>query len=369
MNTHKRNMGVVAMLFCYLRPWLLFIALVLATVASSQVRVSQFGARPNDGKSDINAIRKAIESLKGQKWKKLIFEQGTYDLPVEDASKTIALEVQGMHDVMFEGAPTLQGEPGTVFLRHFPFQNNIAGEPILKVSDCFNFSINNILFDNAPRYATAGEVIANDGKSITVRIFEGNPLIDKSLFYCGNSWNLKTKSLLQVASITYGADVTKKATGYTWHIQGKPSDRLMKLTSTIAAGKVQVGDGLSWHFGYQGIQVLFENCKNLRVSNVSTYSAIGFCMAAYFCENIQAENVKVIPPDNQLTVGSRDGWKLYACSGTITMNNIYMEGVRWDGQNVHASFLWPYQIINARKVWFRKKHGTAFPIKGGSIIG
>src|SRR5690606_40953148 len=55
------------------------------------------------------------------------------------------------------------------------------------------------------------------------------------------------------------------------------------------------------------------------------------------CENITARRVKVIAPDNQLLVSPRDGWKLFANRGNVLMDETYMEGVRWDGQNVHGS--------------------------------
>ncbi len=51
------------------------------------------------------------------------------------------------------------------------------------------------------------------------------------------------------------------------------------------------------------------------------------------------------------------------------MDGNYTEGVRWDGQNVHGSFLWPHQIIDKHTIWLRKKKGAAFPIPVGSKVG
>jgi hypothetical protein len=340
-----------------------------STTLYAQVRVADFGAVPNDSKNDLEAIRSAIKHLNTSAVKKLIFEAGVYDLDVDDAAKNTALSISNINNLTFEGAVKANKEPATTLLRHYKFKNNLSAKNILYINNCTNFSLKNIIFDNAPRYSTAGEVVANDGKSITVKIFDGNPVLDGSMFYCANSWDLKSKSLLPVESITYGGDVSSKANEYTWHIEGDPSKRLMKLNSPSAASKVHIGEGLSWHYGFNGVQVLFEKCNNLNVDNVWTYNAIGFCMEAQICENIHASNVKIIAPANQLAVGSRDGWKLYACRGTVVMDNIYMEGVRWDGQNVHGSFVWPHQIISKKKIWFKKKYAAAFPIKAGSKIG
>lgn len=336
---------------------------------SNTVKVSDHGAKPNDGKNDIEAIKNAIAKAKKANASSLIFEAGTYDLFVGDADKNIAIEISDLDDFVLSGATDPQGNPATTFLRHYNFKNDLYGKPILSVNRCENFSVKNLIFDNNPRYSTAGEVIANDGKSITLKIFEGNPVIDGTLFFTSNIWDLSTKTLKKVESPTYGGDVFKKEQEYTWHIIGDPVNRTMQLNSPRVASKTAIGDGISWNFSYKGIQVNFYMCNNLVVENVWTYNAIGFCMQAQACENITAKKVKVIAPDNQLAVGSRDGWKLYACRGKIVMDDIYMEGVRWDGQNVHGSFLWPHKVIDKNTVWLKKRKGAAFPIPVGSKVG
>lgn len=333
------------------------------------VQVSDFGAVPNDGKCDLAAIKRALNYVKTVKAEELVFDAGTYDLFVGDASKNMAIEVVEYEDFTFRGTVDSEGNPATTFLRHYDFKGDMHGKPILSVRRSNNFHLQNIIFDNNPRFSTAGEVIENDGKTVKVKIFEGNPVIEGTLFFTSNIWDLSTKTLKKVESPTYGGDVYKKREEYTWHVVGDPSDRIMQLNSPALASKVSVGEGLSWHFSYQGIQANFYMCDDLFVENVWTYNAIGFCMQAQACENITARKVRIIAPDNQLAVGSRDGWNLYACRGEVLMDDIYMEGVRWDGQNVHGSFLWPHKVIDKHTVWLRKKKGAAFPIPVGSKVG
>ncbi|RNL95175.1 hypothetical protein ED312_00825 [Sinomicrobium pectinilyticum] len=333
------------------------------------VNVTDFGAFPDDSKCDINAIKQALEHAKTVGAKALVFEAGTYDLFVGDVTKNTAIEVTKLHDFTMRGSKDSEGNPATTFLRHYDFRNDMYGKPILSVRECNNFRLQHVIFDNAPRYSTAGEVIANDGQSVTVKIFEGNPVIDGTLFFTSNIWDLSTKTLKKAESPTYGGDVYKKKEEYTWHVEGDPAERIMKLNSPTVASGVEVGEGLSWHFSYKGVQVNFYGCHDLFVENVWTYNAIGFCMQAQACENITAGKIKIMAPDNQLAVGSRDGWKLYACRGKIVMDELYMEGVRWDGQNVHGSFLSPYRVINKNTIWLKKKKGAILPIPEGSKIG
>jgi len=134
------------------------------------------------------------------------------------------------------------------------------------------------------------------------------------------------------------------------------------------ASKVRVGDGLSWHFGWRGLQVVFKDCDDLRLENLRTVNAIGFAMIASRCRNISADRIRIEPEGNQLAVGSRDGWKLYAGHGTVEIKNMHIEGVRWDGQNVHGSFLRVDQRLDHRTVLARKQFFEDPPIPPGTEI-
>lgn len=333
------------------------------------VNVSDFGAIPNDSICDRVAIRKALQYSRKIGAKQLVFEEGIYDLFVGDASVTVGITVEYFNGFTMVGAQDGNGKPATKLVRHYDFKNEMFGNQILRVENCDNFKLKNFIFDNSPRYSTAGEIIAKDAGSVTIKIFEGNPVIDSTIFYTGNLWDKVTKTLKKVESLTYGSDVPAKRAEYTLRTIGDPIQRMMKMNSSTIASKVAVGDAVSWNFSWQGIQVNFLECDDLFVENVWTLNAIGFCMQAQACENITAKKVKVIAPDNQLAVGSRDGWKLNACRGNVIMDEIYMEGVRWDGQNVHGSFVWPHQLIDEKTVWFKKKGSVSLPILAGSEIG
>lgn len=361
---HKRLvMGIIIMVIG------MIIGIHAAQAQDKIVKVADFGAIPGDGKCDIAAIKRALDYAKTVKAKELRFDAGTYDLFVGDAGKNMAIDVQSLDGFTMKGAVDAQGQPATIFLRHYEFRNSLSARPILHVNKSTNFRLQNFIFDNNPRYSTAGEIIANDGQSVTVKIFEGNPVIDGVIFYTGNAWDMSTKTLKKQPSLTYGSDVDRKKEEMTWRVVGDPADRIMKLRSAGIAAKVGIGDGISWSFSWDGRQVVFDACNDLFVENVWTYNAIGFAMEARACENITAHKVKVIAPDNQLLVSPRDGWKLFANRGNVLMDEIYMEGVRWDGQNVHGSFMWPHEIINKKTIWLKKKRGVTYPIQVGSKIG
>src|SRR5690606_25844999 len=88
---------------------LIFMALFAAMgqVVQAQdkvVQVADFDAIPNDGKCDIAAIKRALDYAKTVKAEELIFDAGTYDLFVGDASKNTAIDIMELHDFTCRGA-------------------------------------------------------------------------------------------------------------------------------------------------------------------------------------------------------------------------------------------------------------------------
>lgn len=351
----------------------LLLGLFLGTtccLAQNEVRVSDFGAIPNDGLCDIKAIKKALKEVKRKGATTLVFDAGVFDLDVKDAEKNIAIEIEGIPNLEVRGAVNEKGEPSTILLRHYEMKPNIKGLQILSVSECPHFTLKNMRFDNSPQYLTAGEVVKNDGKSIEIKIFQGNPMIDNTVLYCCNLWNLKTRDLKHVGSVTFGGDVDKKLEEYTAHIIGDPTNRTVCINSPRIASLAKTGDGISWNFGWNGIQVNFTFCDDLKVENVWTHSAIGFCMEASYCHNIHTKGVRFQRTGSQLHVGSRDAWKLYCCTGEVIMNDMYCEGVRWDGQNVSGLFLWVDAIEDKNHLIMKRPWGNVPKnMKKGDLIG
>lgn len=336
---------------------LIFCALASASSIShatgETVRVSDFGAIPNDGKCDMEAVAKAVKYAKKISAKKIVFDAGVYEFDVGDPEKKTAIVLDGMENLEVCGATDRDGNPGTVLMRKYKFRNAIRGMPILYAANCPELIVRNLVFDNNPRYMTCGEIVANDGKSVTVKILEGNPCPDGTLLYCANLWDAKTHNLKKKPSLTFGgANVEKRAAELTATRTGAPQDRLLRIPSPDIAANSEVGDILSWNFGWEGLQVHFLKCRNLRVENITTHSAIGFCMQSSFCRNVRGTRVRFKRDGNQMHVGSRDAWKLYCCSGTAIIRECYFEGVRWDGQNVHGRFAIPFEKIDERSAVF-----------------
>ena len=345
-----------------------FILCLSAAAQETVVRVADFGAVPNDGKNDLKQIRKAFRKAEKIGAAKIVFDAGTYDIFHSDIEESAALMLSHTPNVTIEGAIDADGEPATMLLRHYEMAPNINAKNLLRIDECENFTLKNMKFDNSPRYMTSGEVVFNDGKHVVVRIFDGCSLVDGTRLYCANLWDLGTRNLKHTGSVTFGSSVDRKVVEYTTRVTNW-EERKVLINSADAASKIEVGDGISWHFGWNGTQVDFWKCDNMRMENVHSYSAIGFHFQSSLCRNLSGYRVRIGREGDDLNCGSRDAWKMWLCMGTVTMDSIYMDGVRWDGQNVHGKFLYFADVKGPSTATFSYNGMSVERVEPGDKIG
>ncbi|MDF2921360.1 MAG: hypothetical protein K0R57_274 [Paenibacillaceae bacterium] len=247
------------------------------------------------------------------------------------AEKDCHIPILGAAGLTLRGAIDENGEPATVLVGYNDLKIHGLLPAILWCEDCPGLQLRNIAFTREPEYASAGVVTAKSGDKIEVEVFPGNPCYDGMGAYCMNRINPKTGALTG-ESVTYGY-----GTANLWKLEGP--GRLSLVDSAVAA-KVEQGEFLSWHQGAQtDFQTYFARCDSLRLSNLRTYNANGFCMLAENCRDITADRVVFKPDGNRLFTAPRDAWKLFKCRGSIEMSRMSIHGVRMDGQNMHSNWL------------------------------
>jgi hypothetical protein len=331
--------------------------------AADIVCVRDFGAIPDDGKDDVPSIRAAIARALAVHARKIVFEAGYYEL---DQPTGACLTVKNLNGLTLEGAVNAQGEPATRLVRRHHLETSKQHvPPILAVSGCDGLSLRNLALDNSPQFGSAGYVVGKEKETITVEVLPGLPVIEGVGPYCANLWDPRTRMLRKVPSVTYGNDVD--AHRLIWRKASGGEGRRLSLTGDYVASKVEVGDLMSWHFGYRGSQVQISECRDVQLSNLLTVN--GYPLVTHHCTNVRANRIVFRPEGNQLSVGPRDAWFIWAGRGEYLIEDMHCEGVRWDGQNVHGSFLKLKQRVNDHTVTASKSGGTNAPIEPGSKVG
>ncbi len=327
--------------------------------AQTTVHVKDFGAIPGDGLDDAVAIQSTLNYAKTNNIKIVLFDTGRYDLLVKAASSSLNAHfgLTQYNGLSLIGATWPDGSPATSLVKFNPQENNTNLPGHLRFDKCNQLTIKNFLIDNSPQYATAGKVVEKGSNYIKVEIFDGLPSKDSMGAYCANIWDLSTKRLKLVPSLSFITDVA--AENLYWQKEVVGGKTYMRMNSTRFAQSVDTGVGLSWHYGAQTMfQLALNFCNDLQLENINTVNIAGWGIHTVACKNITAKSIRFYPTGNQLAVGPRDAWKINMSNGQVVVDSFYVEGVRWDGQNAHGAFLTVAQKNSPTEIRVWKKFTT-----------
>jgi hypothetical protein len=336
-------------------------------VSAQSIHIKDFHAIPNDGQDDAKGIQDALNYAKANNIATILFDSGRYDLLQVSATALNAYagikDYAGLH---LQGATTTDHKPATWLVKKNPQQNNTVLPPHMRFDQCNNLVIENIVFDNNPQYTTAGTVIEKDSTHVVVEVFDGLPAVNGMGCYTANIWDSATHMLKQVPSLTFVDDIATQQ--LYWQLETSAQKNYMRMNNARFASRLTVGDIVSWHFGGETMfQLAINSCNDLVLRNISMVNIAGFGIHTYACKNITAQQVVFKATGKQLAVGPRDAWKINSCNGLVAIDNMYVEGVRWDGQNVHSAFFQVKERLayNKMRVW--KRYTSVAPFLNDSI--
>ena len=302
-------------------------------------------------------ILKAIEKAKSEKADVLEFEAGTYplisctqvetDLTAHDAgaallpTKDVHILLSDLENITVKGATDESGTPLTVLEAANTLELHSLLPSLLWMTDCKNITIENLKFKRNPEFCSAGKVTKIDGDTLFLEVFPGNPCYDNMGTHCMNRFT--PDGQLNGVSLSYGPGLKEN-----FRLVG---DRLLSLKDADVSSRVEVGDILTFHQGAKtDFQCFFGASENVTLKNLHTVNSNGFAFLAFDIKNLNIDSVKFKPEGNLYFTAPRDAFKLHKCSGDIKVDNMYIEGVRMDGQNMHSNFMFPTEQPSEKEV-------------------
>jgi hypothetical protein len=311
------------------------------------VHVRDFGALPNDGKDDSEAIRKAIDYAKDNGTNTVVLEAGVYDLKdghsvAIDSYGEAHIHIHNAHDFTLRGAVDAKGFPTTMLLRENP-ATPMDLRSILLVSNSTDVRVENIAMDNAPVFYSAGEVLEASAERITVRILDGHPIVEGMRTCIMGTYDLKGRKLIK-SRLTYNGSAG-------WTIVDKEK-RIMELDVAAMPNYydrkkillfAREGVGLYWFFiaASHRPQLGMYTSTDVTLKNIHAANASGFAYQALACRNITIDNVSLEPTGNRIAGCPRDGFKMNSCSGTVDINELTIDGCNDDAMNIHST---PFKV-------------------------
>jgi polygalacturonase len=297
-----------------------------------EVSVEQFGAIPNDGKNDFDALRKATAYCRENPGTTLFFPPGKYDIDNEKARK-----------IEFEAVSGAYGEnvQGVLFRPDGPYVT------ALDLRDCDNTTVK---AHGATLFLHGWyEVITMQGaENITVEgisiLYNRPPSTIGRVTESNEEW---FDAEFDTERYRF---IDQKVTGRL-HFFDPVRNRLYtgwaSKKELTAPGKIRfqsksapaVGDYFVLrHGGHYRPAIMVKECENVTFRDVKIHSQPGMGIVGHLTKDIMIDNLQVVPEVGSVISSNTDATHFTSCSGTITIQNSKFKGQGDDCTNIHGYY-------------------------------
>lgn len=269
--------------------------LPLVELATAQtLYVSAYGAFPDDGQDDLNAIKNAV--LYANLFSNtsnpvnLVFEKGVYDI-FPPSETNYALVFNGVDNVVVEGNDS-----------EIVIHNPESG--FIQFLSCMNVIFKNIRVDYNKLPFTQGKVTAIDisNKTFDFMIDPGFPSLEEAYFVnAAQKWGMLKEAS---GKLKNGVDHLFPYYGWT-----KISENVFRI-SQPGTGKINqfsVGDYFVQIARNNGKSVFYtSNCKNITFLNVTSYASPSGSYIGYNNYEWNIIDCKIIPKEGRVQSANAD---------------------------------------------------------------
>ena len=331
------------------------------------IYLSDFGLAKTRKKDCTKIINKALETIKGNNPKKLIFQRGEYHFYPEHTTRKYYFESNTTDEnprkcaFVFENIQNLiiDGNGSTLIfheqMQPFTFDNCknvilkdisidwdqplIAQAEVLKVTNDFielDIDLKQAPFrvDEAKLIFTVGRFGLEPWKGTMEFDREGHFVVPQTgdQGCLGKGWeNYLTENVIPGVIRIYYPFLRKPAVG---------NFLVMRHAERIHSG------------------IFIQESKNITVQNVNLYHATGLGILAQFSEDLTFDRYRAIPNKRKKRYfgGGDDGLQVSNCKGQITVKNCEFAGLMDDPINVHGTSVRIEQIVSDKQLKCRFVH-------------
>ena len=296
-----------------------------------EISVADFGAMPDDGKDDTEALRAAAKYCRSHRGTTLVFPPGVYDF-----SDPVAADIE---------RKAISGELGKglevqrrLFIPQKPYVTGLdfsgcrnltirAAGAVLRVEGWMevlsfvrarNVTLEGLAITYKRPAATEGCIVASTDTSFDMEF-------DPQLYrYIDN--------IVQGRIYFYSIAKQRFYNGETGRMELlRPG--LVRVQSGV---KPPVGDYCIVRYGgHYRPCIMLKESENMTVRNVSIMSFPGMGIVGHLTHNIMIDGLKVVPEPGRYSSTNTDATHFTSCSGTLTICNSTFKGNGDDCANVH----------------------------------
>jgi hypothetical protein len=191
------------------RSLLIVLTFALFPLAAHAMHVSEFGAKPDDGRCDTEVLNAALVAAKQNGARELNFAAGTYNL-TKPIAKDHYLALVEIKNLALVGAVDARGEPLTRLERNIKLNNDTQAPIQLSVLRSTGITVRNFILTNNPPFGTRARVIAVDAAKdkVVVEVLPDLPAYDGMRCASAHAWDLTTGKLKRFGTTPAEATLT-----------------------------------------------------------------------------------------------------------------------------------------------------------------
>ncbi|MDD2436010.1 MAG: right-handed parallel beta-helix repeat-containing protein [Massilibacteroides sp.] len=313
--------------------------------SNERIRLSDYGAIPNDGKNDRDAFQLALNHCRTHPGTNLYIEPGVYNLIDDNALEHEYKAINGQYGEDVQG--------------HFfyPKADYVIGLDL----DRFN----HITID------AAGVTLVQEGWYEALSITNAENVLIKGLKLAHKRPPFTTGVIIESTSTYFDMRVdTVKYPFLTERITGRVHFYDMNKQRIYTGGwnerkelidpqtirvysqcKPQTGDlCILRHSGHGRAGILIKESSNITLEDVTIHSQPGMGVVGHRSENITLKNLQVIPAPGTVTSTNTDATHFTSCKGKIKFEGCKFGGQGDDCTNIHNYYWSLYKEKNPRSL-------------------
>jgi polygalacturonase len=298
------------------------------------VSVVQFGAVPDDGRNDAEALRAAMEYARSHAGSVIHFPPGTYDFRDEAAVALMQAVLAGKYGLNPE--PTifkayfshvkgldLRGASGvTIDAKGARLLFDGWGEPV-SVVGASDVAIKGLTIDYKRRGWSGGQVTAVGRGWFEARINPDTPVTARAAMPRVQFWDRQAHRIIGEG---YPRRVEPAGAGKLRVFAGDLPDKILGS---------QVGLMHTYHFRPA---ILIQDSARVRIEGVTIHSQPGMGIVAHRCHDVTFSGLRVVPPPGGHFSTNTDATHLTSCTGLIRIENSLFEAHGDDATNIHGYY-------------------------------
>lgn len=315
----------------------IFLALMSAVFAQAQDKVftSDFGAWPDDGRDDTEALRKAAEYVRTHEGSTLIFSPGEYVLRDEAA---IELENTVMSGGYGPNPEPRMFTPYHEYVRGLDFTGakNVtiqAARAVLKldgwmeglsVENTENFTVNGLTIDFVRHPQSEGKIIDIQWNSYTVEFDKADyQLTTDAPFTRVNIWD---NSIDGHFVWTHGFNADTVLAPNVIRFKGWLPEYLLGA---------RLGAAHTYH--YRPVIFIHES-QNTVLNDVTINANCGMGIVGFHTNTVKMNRMNIIPAEGRRFSTNTDATHFAACEGEIVFDGCTFCGQGDDATNIHGYY-------------------------------